>query len=155
MDGERSGTLERMAIDHYRISLVVDMHHRIDVGCVGEDVIGRLGTNKMTRLGVGRSDGQKATDDCCHQAKAAKHIVGKDGHSLVSLWTNEKRLESVCDACKGWSVEGAEVLVEIFVMSHNGNHRSVVGGELERWEKHLPVILLAQFCEPVTHSAVG
>ena len=136
--GARS--LERVAADNHRVGLVVDVLHLIDVGGIGEDIVlSRLITGEV--MGAGRCR-DEVQNDCEEQ--------GED-----EFFHEEFDLEMVGDASKCRGIEWAEYLVLIFVVPHNGYHCSIVGGEFERREENLPMVLLAQSRKTITHTAVG
>ena len=59
----------------------------------------------------------------------------------------------ICDKVANETLCSSEL--NIFGVPHNGYQCSIVGGEFERREENLPMVLLAQSRKTITHTAVG
>ena len=59
-----------------------------------------------------------------------------------------------CHLAKGRLVDGAEIVVKIFIIASNANHGCVVGGVAELRNVNCPTILLCMFMESVAQTVV-
>ena len=59
-----------------------------------------------------------------------------------------------CHLAKGRLVDGAEIVVKIFIIASNANHGCVVGSVAELRDVNCPTILLSMFMESVAQTVV-